>query len=87
MQSSTNVRTLKQVGLGLRNLGPSVENWESVFDYAMRSLITIANNGEYEITTVTLKTCIVSYTDCDCKRSVEVMAETLNEPRSWVSKP
>jgi len=28
---------------------------------------------------VTLKTCVVSYTDCDCKRSVEVMAETLNE--------
>jgi hypothetical protein len=28
---------------------------------------------------VPLKSCIVSYTDCDCKRSVEVMAETLNE--------
>ena len=28
---------------------------------------------------VPLKSCIVSYTDCDCKRSVEVVAETLNE--------
>jgi hypothetical protein len=28
---------------------------------------------------VALKTCVVSYTDSDCKRSVEVMAETLNE--------
>lgn len=28
---------------------------------------------------MTLKTCIVTYTDADYRRSVEVMAETLNE--------
>jgi hypothetical protein len=31
------------------------------------------------IPSVPLRTCIVSYTDSDCKRSVEVIAETLNE--------
>jgi hypothetical protein len=28
-----------------------------------------------------LRTCVVSYTHCDCKRSVEVMAETLKRGR------